>query len=294
MPTRVTVIINPFAGARRGESLPAARAALARRVLAEHGVDVDVAITARAGHASSLAREAVDHGASIVVAWGGDGTVNEVASALAFGPAALALVPSGSGNGLARALGVPTAPDAALRHALERPARAVDMGELGGRLFVNVAGIGLDAAVAARFGRSRTRGFLSHLRTAMPEFFSYVPVEYHLDVDGDRLRITALIVALANSSQYGNGVTIAPDARLDDGRLDLVLVGPIPVFSRIVGAPRLFTGSIDRVRGVTIRPMSRLRISAAGPMPFHVDGEPATGDATLEASVHPGALRIKA
>jgi diacylglycerol kinase (ATP) len=291
---KATVIINPIAGARRGADPPASRAALARRVLADHGVEGDVVFTRASGHAKRLAREAVEGGASMVFAWGGDGTINEVASALAFGPGVLGVVPSGSGNGLARALGVPTDPELALGHGLQRPERTIDLGEFGGRLFVNVAGIGFDAVVASAFARSARRGFLPYLRAAGREFLKYEPVEYELDVDGERLHEAAVLVAVANSNQYGNGATIAPDARLDDGALDLVVVGRLSAVERIATAPRLFTGGIADAPGVTTRRVTRVRITAAEPMLFHVDGEPLAGGTTLEVMVHPRALRIRA
>jgi YegS/Rv2252/BmrU family lipid kinase len=291
---QATIIINPIAGARHGGDQASSRAELARRVLADHGVDGTVVFTKAAGHATQLAHDAVEGGASIVFAWGGDGTINEIASALAFGSGVLALVPAGSGNGLARALGVPSDAEAALHHGLQRDERAIDIGEIGGRLFVNVAGIGLDALIASSFARSARRGLLPYLRAAGREFLTYEPVEYELDVDGERLREAAVLVAIANSNQYGNGATIAPDARLDDGVLDLVVIGRLPAVQRIANAPRLFTGGIANAQGVTTRRATRVRISAALPMLFHVDGEPVAGGTTLEARVHAGALRIRA
>src|SRR5262245_57694752 len=155
------VIINPVSGtgARAGEARRRADLALAR--LSAHGLSPDVQITEAPGHARALAQAARDAGAAVVIAWGGDGTVNEVASALVGSSTALGVVPGGSGNGLARELNLPLAASAALEVALGGSERVIDAGEIDGRVFVNVAGIGLDARIAHRFAAwgNRRRGF---------------------------------------------------------------------------------------------------------------------------------------
>jgi YegS/Rv2252/BmrU family lipid kinase len=293
---RVAVVVNPISGAGGRPDAGPRRAALARGILATESATAEVHVTERAGHAFELARTAVGGGADVVVAWGGDGTVNEVARALAFGPAALGIVPAGSGNGLARDLGVPGGPAAALRAALRAPERRIDAGELGGRLFFNTAGIGLDAVVAARFNarvRGR-RGLLPYLVIMTEELWRCRPAEYALRVDGETLDGPALLIACCNSRQYGGHALIAPRARLDDGRLDLVVVAPRPRLRALWDARRLFTGTIDAAAGVRSRPFTRLEVAAAMPLLFHVDGEPVKGGTTLSARVHPGALRVRA
>lgn len=293
---RTAVIVNPISGARGRPDAGRRRAELARAVLAAEGVDAEVHVTERTGHAFELARDAAGRGASLVFAWGGDGTVNEVGRALAFGRAPLAIVPAGSGNGLARELGVPRHPAAALRAGLRAPDRAIDAGELGGRLFFNTAGIGFDARIAARFNARAQgrRGLLPYLTLAVRELFAYRASEYALSVDGESLRCRALLVAFANARQYGGHAVIAPRARVDDGLLDLVVVEPRAPLRTLWEARRLFTGSLGGAPGVLMRPFTRLEIAAAEPLAFHVDGEPAGGGTTLTARVHPGALRVRA
>ena len=292
---RAAVIINPAAGRRPGQAAIRRRADLASAVLASHDVEARILLTERPHHARALAHQAVDWGASLVYAWGGDGTVNEVASALAFGPAALAIIPCGSGDGLARELGVPRRPERALAAALEGIERSIDVGELGGRLFVNVAGIGLDAHIAARFnapGTSR-HGLLSYGLLTIRALFSYRPSAYSITADGEMLERTALLVAIANSPQYGNGARIAPHARLDDGKLDLVVVGARSPLCTLLAVPRLFSGSVSRAGNVAVRGITEARIRADHPIAFHVDGEPCCGDRELVVRVHPRALRLK-
>jgi diacylglycerol kinase (ATP) len=292
---RAAVIINPIAGTDRGAHLGRQRTDLAAEVLARHGVDSKVSVTESSGHAGRLAREAVEAGASLVFAWGGDGTVNEVAGALAFGPAALAIIPAGSGNGLARALGIPPQPDRAILWGLEHAERRIDLGELGDRLFVNVAGVGLDARVASRFAglARRRRGLLPYVGFTISEYLASAPAEYLITMDGVARKQRALLVVLANSRQYGSGAVVAPEAQPDDGILDLVVVDPVSAREALWGAKRLFNGTFTAAQGVSQWPVRELTISANGPILFHVDGEPVRGGPTLTARVHPHALRVK-
>ncbi len=290
-PVRALVIINPIAG-RRHSGRSTSRADLASRVLGPH---VEIERTERAGHAEDLARQAAAARYDVVFAWGGDGTINEVARALARTETALAIVPAGSGNGLARALRIPLVPDQALAHAVTRPARCIDAGSLGGRFFVNIAGVGLDAEVAAHFARRGTRrGPLPYVSIAFQTGLRYRPVEYVLDLGDGPVRERALIVAIANSSQYGNGAVVAPAAAVDDGALDVVVVRDRSLAARIMDARRLFTGTLHRAPGVLMHRATRVTIEADSPLHFHVDGDPVEGGHRLEAAVHPGVLKVRA
>jgi YegS/Rv2252/BmrU family lipid kinase len=289
----VAIIINPISGGATRDA-GRDRAELASALLERAGEPGDVFVTERRGHARQLAQAAVQRAARLVLVWGGDGTINEVASALAFHETPLGIVPAGSGNGLARELGISAKPAEAIRGALAARPRAIDLGELGGRLFVNVAGIGFDAAVAAEFDRpgNRGRGFLAYAGITARTLLRYVPASYRVQLDGERLESRAVLVTVANSPQFGNGARIAPGARVDDGRLDLVIVGERARWRTIWQMRRLFTGTVDRVPDCIIRQITRATIESDRPMPFHVDGEPVEGDTRLEARVHPGALRV--
>ena len=267
---------------------------LARRVAAECGARADVFVTERPGHARELAQTSRDAGARLVVAWGGDGTVNEVAASLAFGDAALGIVPGGSGNGLARALDMSLDPAAALSAALRGTPRAIDAGELGGRLFVNVAGIGFDAHVAARFNApgNRRRGLAGYVALVAREARRYAAGRYTIITPDARASVRALFVVLANGSQFGNRIHIAPRARVDDGALDLVIVEEHSRLATLWSMRRLITGSVDRAPQWSSRAIRQARIESDAPMMFHVDGEPVQGGTTLEARVHAGALQI--
>jgi diacylglycerol kinase (ATP) len=294
---RVAVIVNPVAGVRGTLERARRRAERASEVLSQAGVDPEILITERGGHARDLALGAVDRGARIVVAWGGDGTVNEVASALAFGPAALGVIPAGSGNGLARMFQAPTDPDRALLKTIHAADRRIDLGELNGRLFVNVAGVGFDAHVAARFAtleRSR-RGFLKYAVIVARELGRYEARAYGVTLDGRVLHPRpAFLVSFANGRQWGNGAIIAPAAATDDGVLDAVIVEARSLAGTIGAIPRLFAGSVDRLRGVEIVQVKTAEVTAQQDhLICHVDGEPIDAGRSARIRVHPGALRVR-
>ncbi len=291
---RAAVIINPIAGVKLPGDTPERRVALAGRVLARHEVDGVVRVSERAGHAAELAGEAVASGCGLVIAWGGDGTINEVAGALINRPAALGIVPSGSGNGLAHSLGLPIRPAAALARALTGTARRIDVGELGGRRFFNVAGIGFDAAVAARFNRlGHTRGLLAYVHSVAPRFLSYKALPCVLEADDEKLDRPVLMVTIANSREFGGHAVIAPAARPDDGLLDLVVIPDRSPVDRLSLVPHVFAGTLDRVPGVLMRRVTRVRVASDCPLAFHTDGEPHDGATELEARVFPGALAVQ-
>jgi YegS/Rv2252/BmrU family lipid kinase len=288
----IAVIINPISGT--GGRLDAARrrAEMAADLAAARGQRAEVFLTERHGHGRELAAAALERGASLVIAWGGDGTVNEIASVLAFRDAALGVIPSGSGNGLARELGIPFDPAAAFAAALGGRARTIDCGELDGRLFFNVAGCGLDAVVAYRFASDSRRGFLRYLDITARELRRYQPAEHTIVANGREMRGRALIVAIANARQYGNGAIIAPAAKLDDGQLDLVVVEHRPMWQTLRHVPKLFSGRIAEVPDVMMVTATDIQLSWPAPVLYHVDGEPFTGGLSLAARAHSAALRV--
>jgi YegS/Rv2252/BmrU family lipid kinase len=292
--TRAAVIINPTAGASARAADPRARAAVVARAAERAGVSAEVLVTERAGHASDLARAASASGVSVVVAWGGDGTVNEVASALAFSETPIGIVPAGSGNGLARELKLPMKASEALGIAFQGHEASIDAGELDGRLFFNVAGVGLDAEVAHRFATpGHRRGWLGYVTATCQELRGFVPLDLTVESNGHSHQVRPLLLAIANIRQYGNGAVIAPRARPDDGELDVVAIANRSLWAIALGAPALFLGRINGLPGVTTWRASECVLSAPGPIRFHVDGEPGVASRELRARVRPGAIRVR-
>ena len=252
--SRVVAVINPTSGAGLDGRAAATRSALVRAVLAERGLSGTVHVTERAGHARELATAAVADGADLVIVWGGDGTVNEAGAALVGSTTALGLVPAGSGNGLAASLCVPRDPAAALDRILSAPVRAVDVGFLGERPFFNIAGIGLDAHIAAQFNRRERgrRGKWPYVMIGVREGWRYQALDYLVELDGVAQRVTALLVAFANGREYGMGACISPGAELDDGLLEATIVEDRGVLARFVDARHLALRSIARAARVQI------------------------------------------
>lgn len=299
---RTLVIVNPAAGTFRARAA-SGRHATARALCARLGLDADVAVTERPGHARELALAARRSHAELVLVWGGDGTINEVASALAFSPTPVAIVPGGSGNGLARGLGVPLDCDAAFAVAVNGRERWIDAGEIDGRLFFNVAGVGFDATVARAFNRVARRGLPAYIWTSLREAMQYEPAQYQVNSGGDPSsasppavlfeKAPALLVAVANGAQYGSGARIAPSARIDDGRLNLVIIEPRSIVRALIESRHLFDGTIDRMRGCTTRAVRDLTLSSDQPMLAHVDGEPFQAGNSLTVRVHEQALVVR-
>jgi YegS/Rv2252/BmrU family lipid kinase len=287
---KIHFIYNPRSGPRRRNSN---LLSLLRDFIAGQS-DARLLVTDGPGHATDLAREAVAAGCERVVAVGGDGTMNEVAQALVGGPVALALVPCGSGNGLARYLGIPGSPISALKLAGDARARIspIDTGAANGRLFVNLMGLGFDAEISRRFHTLSGRGLSGYVGAGYAAFYGQ-PNERCVITSGlDRLTVEILLITVANSDQYGHGAIIAPGARVDDGMLDLVAVAPVGLIRGSVLAARMFLGgirhssSIKRLRG------ARFVIERKAPGLIHTDGECHSEGATVEIAVKPGSLRV--
>lgn len=292
----VTVIINPISGQQGRPEAARHRAAIAQRVLSAAAIPHEVRITERPGHAYELAREAVARSVSLIFAWGGDGTMNEVGRAVAFSNTALSLIPAGSGNGLARELCMPIRPEEAFMMALHGSARPIDVGEINGHLFFNAAGVGFDAHVSWLFNNRPhgRRGMLPYVTIAARELFTYRSPKYTITAEGETISSHALLIAVGNSRQYGNGALIAPSARLDDGQLDMVLVHKRSPLAALWGARRLFNGTLAKAEGIIMKRVTQATIGADEPLRFHVDGEPVAEMSTsLMIRIHPGALRIR-
>ena len=291
---RAGIIINPYAGRRRRiDERKRRRAQLARSALASCAVEGDVAFTEDRGTARELARAMIAAGATSLVGWGGDGTINEVASEAVSHGLSLGIVPSGSGNGLARELGLERRPEAALRTALRGPERVLDAGEIDGRFFANVAGVGFDAHLARVFDGSARRGPLTYVTAGIAELLKYRPATYRVRTAAETFEMDALLVSIANGRQYGNGAIIAARAQPDDGRLEVVCVPAQSTAVLFWQARRLFTGTVDRVRGVRTVSIGDAEVTGTGPLTFHVDGEVCHGGSSLRVRVLPGALRVR-
>ncbi len=293
---QLAFIVNPISGAGADPSAGGRRVAMLRAELARRGLRGSIDLTERAGHARELAAAAVAGGVHTVIVWGGDGTVNEAAAPLIGTDVALGLVPAGSGNGLAAALGVPRAPASAIALALDAPPRAIDVGMLNDRPFFNIAGVGLDAYIARLFNAraAGSRGRWPYVTLAIRKGSCYRGQEYLVRLDDEVRTTTALLIVFANGREFGMGARIAPQAQLDDGLLDAIVIEERSVLARFWHARHLAFGSIHRAPGVTVRPVRTAAIEGAGPLEYHVDGEHGMAEGKIGVRILPQALLVRA
>ncbi|HSC28032.1 MAG TPA: diacylglycerol kinase family protein, partial [Vicinamibacterales bacterium] len=210
IPVNVFAIVNPFSGAGMDPAVSERRVELLRAELKRRSIEGAVQLTRHPGHARELAASAASARVPLVIVWGGDGTVNEAGSALVGTRSALALIPAGSGNGLAAALAVPRDPEAAIATAIDAEPRPIDVGFVNDRAFFNVAGIGFDAHIARLFNlRSRgARGRWPYISIGVREGCRYRGLDYDLDLEGEHFHLQALLIAFANGPEYGMGARI--------------------------------------------------------------------------------------
>jgi diacylglycerol kinase (ATP) len=281
-------IFNPCSGRNHRDPSLLARC---HAFIAENKLDAEVAITERPQHATELARRAIDDGCGLVVAVGGDGTMNEVAQALVHNTAALGLIPCGSGNGLGRHLGIPGPGRGAFRTLLHGEVRNIDTGIANGRPFFNAMGIGFDAEISFRFNQLVRRGLAAYVRTALGTYFSFKPQAFIIH-NGRTLSTRAFLITVANSDQYGNDAMIAPGACVDDGSLDLVAIKSVGFFNALPLAVRLFTNTLDGSPSVQRLHGGHFIIERTASGRLHTDGETHDTTASIEVTVLPRSLKI--
>ena len=266
----ILAIINPVSDTGSKDKIPR----LIDTVIDHEKNDVSIIMTEYAGHATEIAAQAVADGIDVVGAIGGDGTVNEVGSALCGTDTALAIVPCGSGNGLARHLRIPMNASRALQVLNNGVTGSFDYCTVNDKPFFCTCGMGFDAAVSNKFSNEGTRGFITYIKTTLPEFFKYKAQDYIIDIDGTRHEERAFVIACCNAAQYGNNAYIAPRATMQDGLLDVtVLHGFSFVQSPLIGA-RLFFRSLDKDRHVSIFRGKHVVIERKNDDVMHIDGDP--------------------
>jgi len=243
-------------------------------------------------HAYELGLMAIEEGYDAVVAVGGDGTINELGSALAHSNIPLGIIPEGSGNGLALYLGIPMNESAAIRRINRFETFEVDSGIINGRSFFNIAGLGFDATVSDRFANATMRGPIGYLRSIVNVLSNYKPCKYQLTIDGKAYTREAFMISVANSPQYGNNAYIAPNASVNDGWLDVCIVHKFPLYILPMMVFHLFNKSAHQSEYVEIIRGKNITIDRDDNGPVHVDGEPFTIEGALEIVVKPKSLKI--
>ncbi|MGE7777918.1 diacylglycerol/lipid kinase family protein [Chitinophaga sp. NPDC101104] len=287
---KILIIINRKAGTDREKSLGAAIA----RQLPEDRFQVETTYLQYLGHGTDLAISAVDRGVDTVVAVGGDGSINEIAQGLVGSKTALAIVPLGSGNGLARALNIPLDVDQALAIVAGGNKRPMDAGYANEHLFLSNAGVGFDAVIADRFRHSKKRGLINYARLVVGGFSTYKPAVYKIRMDGKETEAPAFLMTVANGNQFGYDFKLAPQASLFDGRLDVCMVRPLRFWDLLPLSISSLRGNIGESRYMQHFTGQEITVASPDLSCLQVDGDavPLTQGKTVHFNVVPGALQI--
>jgi len=284
---KVLFIINPVAGGKSKAGIPD----LIALHIDKNLIEFDITFTNGVGHANELAMQAIGK-YQVIVAVGGDGTVNEVASGIVGSDAVLGIIPVGSGNGLSRFLSIPMNVEKAIGNLNNERVEVIDAAQVNGNWFFNMAGMGFDAHISEVFSHQKNRGFSTYFKSSLQEITSYKPQQYQINIDGKLYEREAFMLSFANSSQYGNNAHVSPNASVQDGLLDVCIIKPFPLYIFPLMGFRMFTKTADKSPYVEIIRGKHIHIKRSQPGPVHFDGEPHILGAETEIKVVPHSLKV--
>jgi diacylglycerol kinase (ATP) len=282
-------IINPVSGGKTKDGVPE----LIERTLDKAVFEYTIVFSDGIRHAHTIATEAIGK-YDLVVAVGGDGTVNEIASAIVGSETVMGILPYGSGNGLSRFLDIPMDIEAAIKNLNNWHVEAIDAATANGEWFFNMAGMGFDAHISEVFSHQVKRGFSTYIKSAFREIANYKADTYNIDIDGTLYKREAFMLSFANSSQYGNNAHVSPCASVQDGLLDVCVIKPFPLWRFIEMGIRMFTKTSEGSKYVEIIRGKHIIVKRDKTGPFHLDGEPRIEGTTIEINVVPSSLKLLA
>lgn len=286
--TNILFIINPISGGKKKLKIPA----LVDAYLDKTKFNANYSFTEYVGHASELAEEATNKNFDAIVAVGGDGTINEVASKVVQSDKVLGIIPQGSGNGLARFLKIPLQTKKAIQLLNSYNIKQIDTAVLNGKPFFNMAGMGFDAQLSAVFAGNKSRGLKTYIELGLKEMTSYKSQPYELEIDGKVYSRKAFAISIANSSQYGNNVYISPKSSLTDGFLDICIVKPFPLYKLPLLAYHMLRATTDQSDMVEIIRGQQIQIKRIQEAAIHLDGEPLFMGKDIAIHIVPLSLNI--
>lgn len=284
---KIAFIINPNSGTNNKKALPET----INRILGDK-YEVNSIFTEYAGHAKEIVKQLISEGYRYIVACGGDGTVNEVASAMVGTDAAMGIIPFGSGNGLARHLSIPMNTDAAIKLVGELYVQSIDYGMANDHMFFCTCGTGFDAHISHEFSKDGKRGFFTYLKIMAREFWKYKSYVYELSNKSMTIVQKAFLITFANASQYGNNAFIAPHASARDGLMEVCIMKPFwyPSIPNI--AFRLMTKEIEKSRHFSVIKTSEVTLRRPCSGEFHIDGDPVMEGKEINIKIFPKALKV--
>lgn len=284
----ILFIINPISGGKDKLKIPA----LIDANLDRSKFNANFAFTEYVGHASEIAEEAAGKNFDIIVAVGGDGTINEIASKVMQQHKILGVLPFGSGNGLARFLKIPMNTVKAIKVINNCKVSIIDTATFNEKCFFNMAGMGFDAHISSVFAGNKGRGLSGYVKLGLREVLSYKPQNYRIAIDGREYLRKAFVISVANSSQYGNNAHIAPTASVTDGLLDVCIIKEFPMYKLPLLAYEMLRSKTDHSKLVEIIKGKNIHISRIKEDAIHIDGEPYFMGTEIAVSVNPLSLNI--
>ena len=285
---RIVFVVNPISGTQGKKAILKCIDERLDRSL----YDFSIVKTEYAGHATQIAANAVQEKVDVVVAIGGDGTINEIARSLVHTDTALGIIPCGSGNGLARHLRIPMEPKAAIDVINQGHELSIDYGKINNILFFCTCGVGFDAFVSLKFADSGKRGLLTYLENTLHESLRYQPETYEIENEEGTVKYKAWLIACGNASQYGNDAYIAPQASLTDGLMDVTIMEPFTVLDVPSLSFQLFNKTIDQNSRVKTMRAKKIKIHRVNDGVMHFDGDPLMAGKELEVEIVPSGLRV--
>lgn len=288
MKKKAVFVINLISGTSDKAAIPG----LIDQYLDKTKFEYEIAITQYAGHASEIATKAKDDGVDVVVAVGGDGTVNEVARAIVHSNTALGIIPCGSGNGLARHLLLPLNVRKAIDVINRCEVRQLDYGIINGYHFFCTCGMGFDAFVSMKFAEAGKRGPITYVENVLREGLKYKPETYTIEDDNGTLQYKAFLISCANASQYGNNAYIAPQASMSDGLMDVIIMEPFDVFEAPQISIEMFSKTLDKNSKIKTFRTRHLHIHRDKPGVIHYDGDPVMTGADIDIELKPKGINI--
>jgi diacylglycerol kinase (ATP) len=251
-----------------------------------------IEITSHKGHAYKIAGHYKEKGIKNIVAVGGDGTINEIGAAIINTGISLGIMPRGSGNGLARYLSIPPNARKALKIITDHKTKIMDAATINDKYFFCTSGVGLDARVGILFDKSKKRGSINYFKATVSEFLTYKPKKYKLKIDNNRRKVKSLLITFANAGQYGNNVYISPDARIDDGLLDLCILKPFPKSFMVPIGLRLVSKTLNKSKYLEVIKCKEVILKRKKNIKFHYDGEPCKAGKKVAVKILPASLKV--
>ena len=290
MKEKILFIVNPISGHHDKSKFPS----IVEKLIDKDKYDYTITLTEYGGHAAKLTRQAIEDQYDIIVAVGGDGTINEVATNMLGARQTFAIVPYGSGNGLSRHLHLPLKPEKVITEVINKGVKSkIDTAAMNGVPYISIAGVGFDAIIADFFAKDPKRGIKTYVKLVTKEYMHFKPEKYHLILDDkEEIDCEPLFISFANSNQFGSNAVVSPSASLNDGLLDVCIFKKPNMLQVPFIAERLLTSKIDRTKIVDIHKAKKIKVLREKEEIANIDGEAVMMPKDIVVEINPLSLNI--